>query len=120
MLTKDQIAAFAERLEKERAILEKELGALGVQSDSGEWVPSKPEGEQFGADRNDNADIIEEEQENNASLNELSDRLKLVTAALNKIDAGSYGICEVSGEDIELERLSANPAATTCLSHMNA
>lgn len=117
-MQKDELDAFKARLTKERAVLEKELGELGTKDESGDWIPKKPEGEVFGADRNDNADIIEGMQEANASLNELEGRLNLVLKALKKIEDGSYGICEASGEAIEIERLNANPAATTCMQHM--
>jgi RNA polymerase-binding transcription factor DksA len=118
-MQKDEIAGFKARLEKEKAVLERELGELGTKSESGDWVPKKPEDEAFGADRNDNADIIEGMQENNASLNELEGRLNLVIAALARIEAGTYGTCEACNEPIEPERLNANPAATTCMQHMN-
>ena len=36
------------------------------------------------------------------------------------IAAGTYGTCEVSGEQIEEDRLEADPAARTCKAHMNA
>ena len=81
-------------------------------------MPSKPEGDEFGADRNDNAEIIEEMHENNASLNELEGRLQNVLRALDKIAAGTYGTCEMSGHEIEADRLGANPAARTCKKHM--
>jgi len=38
-------------------------------------------------------------------------------AALARIDAGIYGICEVCGELIPHARLQVRPAATTCVSH---
>lgn len=118
MLTQDQTSEFKDRLMKEKALLEAELATLGTQSATGDWIAKKPEGDTFGADRNDNADIIEDMQENNASLNQLEGRLNLVIAALARIEANTYGVCEVSGEDIEIERLNANPAATTCMQHM--
>ena len=31
--------------------------------------------------------------------------------------SGTYGICEVSGEEIPFERLEAMPTATTCIQH---
>ena len=37
--------------------------------------------------------------------------------ALQKIKAGAYGVCEISGEPIEVERLAANPAARTTLAN---
>jgi RNA polymerase-binding transcription factor DksA len=45
-------------------------------------------------------------------------RLTDVKDALAKIDAGTYGICETSGEPIEEARLRANPAARTCMHHI--
>ncbi len=121
MLTETQINTFKQRLEDEKVLLEKQLGELGTRNPSNpsDWMPSKPEGEEFGADRNDNADIIEEMQDNNASLTQLEARLNDTVSALQKIEQGSFGICEVSGEDIELDRLDANPSARTCKTHMH-
>lgn len=120
MLDKTQIQEFKTRLEKERDILEKELSALGKRNPANpnDWEPMKPEGEEASPDRNDNADIIEAMHENNASMNELEARFNNVVRALQKIEGGTYGTCEVSGEAIEIERLNANPAARTCMQHM--
>lgn len=119
MLTQEQVQNFKGRLEKERDLLQGELASLGKQNPHNpeDWEPAASTGE-FGADRNDNADLIEELHENNAAINELEVRLKNVNEALLRIEQGSYGICEVSGEDIEPERLNANPAARTCVMHM--
>jgi RNA polymerase-binding transcription factor len=38
-----------------------------------------------------------------------------IDLALNKIDAGSYGICEVCGKPISLKRLQAIPWTRFCL-----
>ena len=107
-------------LEKEKTLLEQELSGLGARNPNNpsDWIATKPEGDEFGADRNDNADIIEDMEENSATLNELEGRLTLVNRALEKIDAGTYGVCEVGGEEIEKDRLAANPAAPTCKLHM--
>lgn len=121
MITEEQKTELKERLEKERDILQKELSSLGTQNPSNpeDWEPKKPEGDEFGADRNENADIIEAMQENNAALNELEGRLNNVMHALKKFEDGTYGVCETSGEPIEIERLQANPAARTSIQHMN-
>lgn len=120
MLTDTQKSAFKERLEKEKTVLEEELSRLGSKNPDtpGDWVAAKPAGEEFGADRTDNAGVIEEMHENNASMNELEGRYNTVVRALSKFDDGTYGVCEVSGNDIELDRLEANPAARTCKAHM--
>ncbi len=36
-----------------------------------------------------------------------------------RIEDGTYGVCTVSGEEIETERLEADPAAKTCKAHLN-
>lgn len=121
MLTDVQKTALKERLEGEKKLLEEELGRLGTRNPDapGDWVAAKPAGDEFGADRIDNAGVIEEMHENNASMNELEGRYNSVTRALDKFTSNTFGICEMSGHEIEIERLEANPAARTCKEHMH-
>lgn len=46
-------------------------------------------------------------------------QLEDINYALARIEAGNYGICEVSGEIIPLERLEAMPTAVTTKEHAN-
>lgn len=55
-----------------------------------------------------------------AIINLKSDRLEKIEAALQSIDAGTYGKCSVDGKDIEPKRLDAEPTATTCIEHSRA
>ncbi|GAA1728282.1 TraR/DksA family transcriptional regulator [Microbacterium paludicola] len=41
--------------------------------------------------------------------------LQEIDAALARIDAGTYGVCEVCGEPIAAGRLLARPTATRCI-----
>jgi RNA polymerase-binding transcription factor len=41
--------------------------------------------------------------------------LKKIDSALNRIDDGSYGYCEETGDEIGLRRLEARPVATLCV-----
>lgn len=41
--------------------------------------------------------------------------LRKINSALERIDDGSYGFCEETGEEIGLKRLEARPVATMCL-----
>lgn len=41
--------------------------------------------------------------------------LKKIESALGRIDDGSYGFCEETGEEIGLKRLEARPVATLCV-----
>ncbi|MEB5268170.1 TraR/DksA C4-type zinc finger protein, partial [Pseudomonas aeruginosa] len=70
------------------------------------------------ADDNEVADKMEELEENNLIMEQLEEQLKEVDGALKRIADNKYGICEVSGEEIEKKRLEANPSARTCMKHM--
>ncbi len=48
----------------------------------------------------------------------LSDLLKEVDAALSRLDSGAFGICEKCHEEIESERLAADPLIRFCIDHM--
>ncbi len=41
--------------------------------------------------------------------------IKKVKEALERIENGTYGICEQCGEDIAIERLKARPVTTQCI-----
>lgn len=45
--------------------------------------------------------------------------LQQVDSALERIDNGSYGICDVCHDPIEADRLIVNPLITVCLDHLN-
>lgn len=45
----------------------------------------------------------------------LAQRLEQVTAALDRLDAGSYGTCRVCGDTIDQDRLEVLPTTTLCL-----
>lgn len=121
MISNDTIQKYKKILEEERAVLEAELQKIGVRNPSNpsDWVAAKGSDEAFGADRNDNADIFEEMQDANATISKLEVRFDEVNRALEKIDAGTFGVCEISGNEIEADRLEANPAARTCKAHMH-
>lgn len=36
-------------------------------------------------------------------------------AALERLDAGTYGVCDRCGQPIPIERMEARPASTTCV-----
>src|SRR5215831_10797128 len=45
--------------------------------------------------------------------------LQEVDSALDRMDVGSYGLCEVCHDPVEAERLLANPLARFCLDHLS-
>lgn len=96
-----------------------ELETIAVyRSESDDWV-AKPESSGNEADVNIEADLVEGWNERRATLAELETRYHNIKRALRKIEDGIFGICEVSGEPIETDRLEANPAARTCKAHLD-
>jgi len=41
--------------------------------------------------------------------------IKKIKKALDRIENGTFGICEACGEDISIERLTARPVTTQCI-----
>ena len=111
---------FKEKLEVEKKLLEEELGEVGRKNpdNPSDWVPAPAADSHVHADENLAADEIEEYDENMAIVNTLEGRYQEIKSALDKIEKGTYGICEVGGEEIEVERLEANPSARTCKKHI--
>ena len=111
---------FKEKLEEELLLVEKELNDIGRKNPDNkfDWEAEPADMNVDSADSNETADNIEEYEGNTAVLKELEIRYNDIKNALAKIEKGTYGVCEISGEPIEEERLIANPAARTCKKHM--
>lgn len=110
---------WQEILLKEKAELEEQLGQMARVNprNKNDWE-IKPSGEAEPASRDDVADELEEMDQRAEIETELEKRLRDVSAALERIKTGQYGLCEIGGEPIEKERLTVNPAARTCTIHV--
>lgn len=113
-------AKYKSLLEEEKQRLEAELQTVGRRNPSNpaDWEPV-PQATGQEADRNDAADLIEGYEDNTAILKDLEIRYNEVLESLGRIEKGTYGVCAVSGEEIEEDRLTADPAAKTCKAHLN-
>lgn len=111
---------YKEALEALRATVRTDLEQIAIENHTtGDWEVRPDTSVQDEADDNALADNAEDADRRLATLTELETRYRNITRALEKISAGTYGICELSGEPIEDDRLAANPAARTCKAHMN-
>jgi RNA polymerase-binding transcription factor DksA len=112
--------AFKERLETEKKSLEEEIGQIAIFNTETNMWEATPDADLMGEiDENDAADRFEDFEERTGMVSTLQGRLIDVNRALKKIEDKTFGICEVSGEPIEADRLEANPAARTNKAHMN-
>ncbi len=114
-------AFYKDKLDAALVAVVTELSTIGVYdavNDNWEAVPDQDISNED-ADENTSADFVESWNERRATLSDLEREYRDIKRALKKIDAGTYGICEVSGEQIEEKRLDARPDARTCIAHMN-
>ena len=118
-MNNDDLQHFKNKLTTELGELEETLQNHGRKIDSkGDWIAVPPVPDTEEEDPTYQADMVEELENNVAVITTLEGRYYAIKAALDRIDAGTYGICEVMGQPIERERLEANPAATTCMAAM--
>src|SRR2546422_479812 len=102
---KEIIGELREKLEKEKAALEKELESFASEDKNNKdnWNAKRPSTED--TDMEEKAGEVEE-YDNLLSLeHSLELKLKDVNTALEKMRKGTYGACEKCGKQIEQERL---------------
>lgn len=125
MLDQPFLDQMRQVLSTEKAELEKELHAVG-EKDTGNEVPGQEHRAKFPEYGDDKLDSLE------SGANEVADfaadsnavvwlerRLNDVEAALERLDAAKYGVCEKCNQEIEPARLEANPAARQCSDDAN-
>jgi RNA polymerase-binding transcription factor DksA len=106
-LTPQDIRRFRERLEAERAAIQSRIAARNRD------IQDNVQEEEGVGDSGDESTRIYD-REDDADANSLDEEtLELVARALSRIEAGTYGISEVSGKPIPIERLEAVPYAAT-------
>ncbi|MCI5108689.1 MAG: hypothetical protein MRY49_02475 [Candidatus Pacebacteria bacterium] len=113
---------FKTKLESELQEIIKELQHVGrINPDNPKDWEATPDhlSEEERTDENEVADKIEGFESNTAILKQLEIRFNEIKSALERIEKGTYGMCEVSKKEIERDRLEANPAARTCKAEMN-
>ncbi len=107
------LASLKEKLLGEKTRLESELSRFADKTGSAGDYETRIE--DMGTDPDENASEVEAYVDNLGLEQNLEGQLHDVTAALAKMEQGTYGICEQTGKEIALERLEAYPAARTAL-----
>lgn len=97
-----------------RADLTAERDRLAAQIDSLEPSTSDSQVDDNFADL---GQVAAEQGENQALAAQLRSELDEVETALQRLDAGNYGICDTCGKPIAPARLEAMPAARFCIDH---
>lgn len=107
-MTVTDASARRAQLTHERDDLQRQLAELDVNS------ASAPD---FNENFADSAQVAAEQGESLTLAANFRDQLTEVQAALERLDAGTYGTCEVCGSAIAGPRLEAMPATRFCIDH---
>jgi RNA polymerase-binding transcription factor DksA len=112
---------FNELLLKEKTSLEDEMREIAIfNTETNLWEATPDQDMMHEIDENDAADRFEDFESRSGMINTFQTRLSDINAALAKIESKTYGMCEKGNDHpIEAARLEANPAARTCMEHMN-
>ena len=99
---------------KEKTDLEENLARIArpVDKEKGDYETTFGE---VGTDREDNTTEVEEYTDNLPVEMTLEKNLQDVISALERMENGTYGLCENCKKEIDIERLRANPSAKTCI-----
>ena len=113
-IEKNVLEELKSMLIKEKEEIEGNISKIAkpVNKQTGDYETSFDE---IGSDREDNATEVEQYTDDLPVEITLEKRLQEIIAALERIENGTYGFCENCQKEIDLERLKANPAATTCI-----
>ncbi len=113
-LKKSEIAKLKKKLLAEKEQLEKQVHDL---EETGLLTSQMDETGDVGFDEEyAGSGTITFEREKDLSLsNNIRDLLGKITVALEKMESGTYGICDVCGKPIPEARLKALPYANLCI-----
>lgn len=118
-MKKELLSELKEKLEEQKKSVQTELESFAQEDPNlkHNWDAKFPNRED--GDKDEAADDATEYDNKVALEHTLELKLKDVSSALEKIEAGTYGICEKCGKEIEEERLQAVPEAKLCMKDNN-
>ena len=98
-----------------RALLEQERDSLAAQLSELGFSGTEHHGLAYDSNFADTSQVTAERGEAAALATELRSALGDVERALEKLDKGTYGVCERCGKAIAPARLEAKPGVQTCI-----
>ncbi len=103
-MPEDSYAELRRRLENKKKELSARLERITAKLRQG-----------YEADSKERATQLEDSEVVDALGNEARGEIAKISAAINRMDAGDYGICEECGLEIDRGRLEAHPYARKCI-----
>lgn len=111
---------YRARLEAMLVDITNELKTVGIHNpeNPSDWIAVPEELDAEEPDLNLAADNVEAWNERSGIVATLEARYNGINSALARIDAGTFGICEICQAPIEEKRLAVSPTARTCMAHL--
>lgn len=121
MIDQQILTILREKLIETKTRIEGEFAENGILVDpvTNDWSTKIEAADDAEADHNSMSDRVEDFENNTTAFAQIEIEYRDVLDALEKMEVGNYGVCEISGHPIEIDRLMAYPAARTCKAHMN-
>jgi len=117
-MNKQLLSELKEKLEKQKASIEAELGKFAKKDENlkGDWDTKFPKADSGvgGQVLEDAADQVEEYVNLLPVEHSMELRLQSIDLALENIRKGTYGKCEKCGKNVAEERLKVLPEAREC------
>jgi len=110
-----RLRAVKKRLQTERERLEAELRDIMERTSHTSDLEQATELSSYDDHPADLASETYEREKDLALESNITDLLEKVNTAIEKIDEGTYGVCDSCGIDINTNRLEALPWASLCL-----
>jgi RNA polymerase-binding transcription factor DksA len=115
-----QSQEYRARLEAMLVDITSELSTVGIHNpeNPNDWIAVPEELDAEEPDLNLAADNVEAWNERSGLVATLETRYNGIKSAIARIDAGTFGNCEVCNAPIEEKRLAVSPTARTCMTHL--
>jgi RNA polymerase-binding protein DksA len=118
--TKTELKGFRKELEQERDQLRRQFSEIDESSLGAPQSELSGEVSSFDEEYADAGTDTFERERDLSLRNNIGDLIDKIDRALERIDEGTYGLCERCGRPIEKARIKALPYATLCIKDKQA
>ncbi len=115
-LSDEQLQSLRGRLEERRRELDDEIEKM-IADIQAMTADEQTEGGTGGNHPSDEANDVRDAEQSLTMQLDLEEMRRQVVAALNRMDEGTYGLCQLCGNPIDPERLDALPYAAYDIQH---
>jgi RNA polymerase-binding transcription factor DksA len=112
MLDQEFIKKMQEKLEKHLAHINREMEEIATKNEDGNWIPKFVD---WGDQWDESAEEQAAYEERLSYLRNIISIKAKIEHALDRINKGTYGLCDNCDGEISKERLEALPEASKCL-----